>query len=278
MSILSKDKTLELLREYCRGLHHVKSPFGKFLTQPQFPSDFKSWLEENSPERVLKLALFYQALNQGVYASDLEQEIQNLWNVYGEKIFKLNNIPYEELCANINSQKWKSDVSRQVPGIIRSVCDFYLLHSSLKTWLSQAESLEPILEEISGKIFYMGKNSLQKPKVRMFLIAVLEQFPHLLDYAWEKDGTLPLPPEAKRLLRTLKPPAFYQNYDNPEEEWEAYNQLLRKIFPTQSWRAYIPFSIFKKRVDRNVYACQNVPGDCSSCVLNQKCWPSKKSF
>src|SRR5690606_35463230 len=84
--------------------------------------------------------------------------------------------------------------TRRIPGILRSVCDFFYRTGPLGPWLATAPDWETRVDELGAAIYWMGLRSPLRTKARLFVwLACCAAETTGME---GEGGAAPLPPQA----------------------------------------------------------------------------------
>src|SRR5690606_32159675 len=103
------------------------------------------------------------------YGADEARVIAGLYHQYGTDIFRLYRLPFEALRGRTDALAAHSVVAERprIPGILRSVCDFFYRVGPLVSWMAAAD-WEQRAGEIAQEIYWMGARSPTRTKARLF--------------------------------------------------------------------------------------------------------------
>jgi len=210
--------------------------------------------------------------------------IAALYREFGTDIFRLNRLPFETLRDVVDAQGRESsdlmdaDERARIPGILRSVCDFFYRIGPLSKWLAGAEDWETRVGELSQEIYWMGAQSRTRTKARL-LFWLACQVPgfgirhgQAVDFAWPvSDGHM------RFLFDILKPPRGGKAGAVPPPEMRGllFADFARTVFPEAPWMLYGPLDAFLKPVGGGELACRTVQGGCRFCALSARCPAAK---
>jgi len=260
------------LRKYAAAFASQRPPIFDFFpggSRASFPFGIDS-------DRGLGILLLFAALyrpGQEVRAAEI---VGGLFKSLGLEVFKMNRIPVARVRVALDGGQFSDPEEQQrVPGILRSVCDFFFHTGSLGKWLSAATDWEDCAKEISERIFWMGKRSRLRTKARYFLwlTTFLEnfrnRFPVARDFAW------PVLEGHARLFHLVLRPRAKAAWSSPEGKLKWFSQCGREIFPQEPWRLFQPLKSYLYPVSEREYLCRKVQGGCRPCPLASLCPASK---
>jgi len=249
----------------------TRFPLGK---EPLFPFEMGS-------DRGLGVLLLCAALYRPGAETRAANLIAGLYSRMGNDIFRLNRISFEKLQGELMKLPMAPDVEEQkrIPGILRSVCDFFFKTGSLGEWMAFANNWEALVAELSAEIFWMGKHSKWHTKSRYFFWLTSFQtdfavnFPQALGFRW------PVGEGHLRFRRNFPPvgrkPEKYAS-SKPELQTEFFI-LGCKIFPEEPWKLFQPLDAYLRPELEHEYLCRKLQGSCHSCPLVKSC-PAAKYF
>jgi hypothetical protein len=188
-----------------------------------------------------------------------------LYRDYGNDLFRLNRLPFGPLQARIDvlAAHWDAEERARVPGILRSVCDFFYRVGPLSSWLEDAPDWEQRVGEIAQEIYWMGAQSPTRAPGR----------PHAARFSWPvSDGHM------RFLFDIVKPSrASAAAIKRPASRSESFAELARTVFPQEPWRLYLPLEAFLSRDGAAGFRCRAVQAGCHLCALSSQC-PAAKNF
>lgn len=202
-----------------------------------------------------------------------------LYRRYGNDIFKLNRLPYEPLRDEIAALCPGGDAEdlKGIPGVLRSVCDFFYRVGPLDAWLAAAPDWETRAGELCGEIHRMGLHSRSRTRARWFFWLAshqpgfAERYPQAAAFAW------PVGQGHLRFLFDIVKPPRGRAAATPEERLEAFMHFAREVFPGEPWRLFRPLDSFLQPVSGGGYFCREVQGLCRTCPLAVDC-PASRNF
>ncbi len=267
---------LESLRQYARGFEaggRTPPILAHFAggADPVFPFAPDS-------DRGLGMLLMAAALYRPEGEEAAARLLAGLYRRYDSSIFKLNRQPFEPLrdaVAELAPRLDPEDRDR-IPGILRSVCDFFYRVGPLGAWLAAAPDWEARAGELCHEIYWMGAHSRTRTKARHFLWLACQvpgfgaRHAQALTFAWPAgEGHMRLLFDVIRPARGFRIPA-------PEERAEAFSGLARAVFPGAPWRFQAPAEAFLRREGPD-FACRAAQGGCRPCALAPHC-PASARF
>ncbi|MBF0433176.1 MAG: hypothetical protein HQK83_17990 [Fibrobacteria bacterium] len=258
------------LRAYVDCFAEIKPSFFQYFlggTSHVFP--YKTDSEEG-----FKTLLLYSALQQELHEDWLNRLLVTVYRAFPEKFFSLASIPYDSLKALLDTipdlSNWR--FYSRTPGILRSVCDFFLKQGNIKPLLLNADSTEQVVSIISNEIFYMGKTSVFKTKARTYLWYCANASADISRNCWNKHSLLPVTAGANRLMYYLGPLKSRKGYSFQEQEKINYfNRFYNYLFPDNSWKSHLPFMAFQNQTGLTGYQCQSLLDGCKNCPLCNDC-------
>lgn len=245
-------------------------PGGK---EPQFPFDIGS-------DRGLGVLLLYASLYRPGAESRAARILVGLYTGLGNDIFRLNRVPFEILQAVLKDLPIAPDDMEQkrIPGILRSVCDFFYRTGSLRNRLDSSEDWETIVRELSEGIYCMGKQSVWRTKSRYFLWLAsfqpgfAERFPQAVRFSWPVgDG------HARFFYNIIRQRARQAPESTPEARLRVFTELGREAFPVEPWRLFQPLDAYLRMEKEHEYLCRKIQGGCQICALAKLC-PAAGNF
>ncbi len=256
-------------------LSHFQGGSGKIL----FPMPPES-------DRGVALLLCFCALHQNISEMRVIQLLAHLWDAYGTDLFKLNRMPFQDLQNKLQDFKGLDDwdLLTKVPGILRSVCDFFYQHGALVPWVHSVGDAEASVQILAEEIFMMGKSSQFKSKPRYFMW-LLTQIPGAQpEKFWNDEMKLPITSGHIRLLREFGPLKNKRNspWITAEEKLSYCNRFYCMLFPGKSWMIYTAMDAYLKATAPMVNAlasnsqdkmwrCRQVLNGCINCILAPEC-------
>jgi hypothetical protein len=193
---------------------------------------------------------------------------------YTDKLFLLNQISYDSLERGISAaipfEGWR--IQKKVPGILRSVCDFFLAHGSLELLLNNLNGSEELVKLVSTEVFYMGRSSIMKFKARTFALLIVKGFEEIQRRFWNSGSLLPITSGANRLMYFIGPLKFQKGEKlSGENKLQYFNRFYNFLFPNASWKVFSAFDMHKKGTDSELYECQKVISGCLNCPIAKFC-------
>lgn len=221
------------------------------------------------------------------FGGDAAGVVAGVYRAYGTDVFRLNRMPFEPLKARVDvlAAHWEEAERARIPGILRSVCDFFYRVGPLRAWMAEAD-WEQRVGEIAQEIYWMGARSPSRTKARLFfwLACQIPGFggsdamrPRAECFAWPVgEGHMRL------LFDILKPPrATVSALRSAGKRGEAFADLARRVFPEEPWRLYVPFDAFLAPDGHDgplsTFRCRTVQGGCRPCALSSVC-PAAPGF
>jgi hypothetical protein len=242
---------------------------------------------EPDSDRGLGVLLFAAALHRPEGDALAARLIAGLYRHYDTGIFKLNRQPFEPLRDVIAGLAPRLDPEERdrIPGILRSVCDFFYRVGPLGPWLSSAPDWEMRAGELCHEIYWMGAQSRTRTKARYFLWLACqvpgfgERHPQARSFDWPAgEGHMRL------LFDVIKPPygssagsSAGSRAPAPEERPAVFSTLARAVFPDAPWRLRAPIEAFLRRQYSGDFACRVAQGGCRPCALAPHC-PASARF
>lgn len=288
---------IEKIRTYVLGFRGSKPRVFDWMAggrEPLFPYAPES-------DRGTAVLLCFCALYQGISAENLMRLLARLHDEYGADFFRLGKLPFDDLQARIQARpelrNW--DILSKVPGVLRSVSDFFFSHGRILPWINTLADGEEVVRVLCEGIFLMGKTSALKSKPRYFLW-LMTQLPGV-DPAgfWTLETLLPLTPGHLRFLREYGPLKNRKRspWVTPEEKLDYCNRFFRMLFPQTPWVVYTALDAYLKpqgfRVPKpggknalfqsfspagtegagmeQQWACREILGGCLQCILAPEC-------
>lgn len=271
MTWVSQNTSLiESIRAYVRAFEKEKPLIFSFFSEGDSPIfDFPLVSEEGT-----KLLLLYSALYQDIGESDLSQLLVKLYEEHSGKIFLLNEMSFEILKKSIDDfsppSQW--NIKKRVPGIIRSICDFFLVHGNLIQLINGLSSSEDLVKLLSDEIFFMGKSSMMKFKSRFFVWLINCARQGNQNEFWDRKSLLPTTSGANRFMYFIGPLKSRNSVKfTMEEKLDYFNRFYRLLFQKESWKVYSAFDAFKKKSSPHIYECQIILSGCVYCPLDKYC-------
>jgi hypothetical protein len=239
-------------------------------------------------DRGLGILLLATAVHQPgggeVFGDNTARLMTGLYRHYGNEIFKLNRLPFEPLRMQVEELSTIQDAAdrARIPGIVRSVCDFFYRIGPLSAWLADAPDWEQRAGELSAEIYWMGARSATRTKARLFFWMICqvpefcarpEMHAHALRFAWPVgDGHM------RFVFDILKPPraakggsSIMPALRSAARRGEVFAEFSRLLFPSAPWRGYMPLDSFLKPDGRGGFRCRTVQGGCDQCPLYALC-------
>ncbi|HEX2613518.1 MAG TPA: hypothetical protein VHO02_07980 [Fibrobacteria bacterium] len=229
-------------------------------------------------DRGLAVLLFAAALYRPGGEALAARILAGLYRRYDAGIFKLNRQPFEPLRDAIEDLAPRLDAEERdrIPGILRSVCDFFYRVGPLGPWLASAPDWEMRVGELCNEIYWMGARSRARTKARWFLWLACQapgfgaRHPQALGFDW------PAGEGHMRFLFDIVRPPYGFKVPAPEERPAAFSTLARAAFPDSPWRLRAPLEAFLDRKGMG-FACRAAQGGCLPCALAPHC-PASARF
>jgi hypothetical protein len=275
---------IEKIRTYVLGFQNERPAVLQWFhggREPLFPYAPES-------DRGAAILLYFCALYQGLSEEKLIRLLAHLHEAYGNDFFRLGKLPFDELQARLQARKelarW--DILPKVPGVLRSVSDFFSRHGRLLPWLESLGDGEACVDALCEEIFLMGKTSAFKSKPRYFLW-LMTQLPGAdASRFWTPSTLLPITPGHLRFLREFGPLKGRKRspWVTPEEKLAYCNRFFRMLFPESPWQVYAALDAYlKPSADATTatvavtdaaekkWQCRDILGGCLQCVLAPQC-------
>jgi hypothetical protein len=228
-------------------------------------------------DRGLAFLILFSSLRGLIPDSRLAPVLFELWERWGLDLFRLSHVKYEELANGMVELSGISEGHLQkIPGVLRSVSDFFFKTGSLKNWLDGCKDGDTVLQALSNDIFWMGKSSVYRNKPRFFLWLL-----NATHYPNAELFRMALPPITQGHIRfilewasTKSKKAFFDA--SPRIRLEKMAQFLVKSGLPSAWQAVPALNGFLEKIDINRFRCQTVWSDCSLCPMVGYCTVGKK--
>lgn len=230
-------------------------------------------------DRGLAVLLFAAALYRPGGAALAARVLAGLYQRYDTGLFKLNRLPFEPLRDAVAelAPRLEPEERDRIPGILRSVCDFFYRVGPLGPWLASAPDWETRAGELCHEIYRMGAQSRTRTKARHFLWLACQapgfgaRHPQALGFDWPTgEGHM------RFLFDVVRPPRGFR-VPAPEERPAAFAALARAAFPEAPWRLHAPLEAFLRREGSGDFACRAAQGGCRPCALAPHC-PASARF
>lgn len=260
----------EALRRYAAAFEAHPPEILAALSGPEQVFPF-----EAGSDRGLGILLLCASLYRPGAEADNARLIVSLFERFGSDVFRLNRIPFEDLRDAVESSGAISDAAERarVPGILRSVCDFFYRVGPLGPWLANAPDWEMRVMELCGEIYWMGRHSQMKNKARYFLwlAAGTGRYPQAMDFAWPVgEGHLRFYMDFLRApgprWGAARPPSF-----DASRRLQTFQALAKETFPEEPWKLFAPLDAYLRRGGVLQLRCRTVQGGCRSCPLASAC-------
>jgi hypothetical protein len=271
----------DALRRYAAPFEsHPPEIFAYFpnSTEPLFPF-------EASSDKGLGVLLLSAALYRPGGEAAAAHIIAGLYRAFKNDIFKLNRIPFESLKAEVEALGVIADEAERtrVPGILRSVCDFFYRVGPLGPWLQNAPDWEMRVMELCGEIYWMGRHSVMKNKARYFLWMAANAFASAGEQS--KDFAWPVGEGHLRFYMDFVKPAWKKGSTSSgsaagfdaEKRLKTFQALALSVFPEAPWKLFGPLDAYLRRGGALQYRCRTVQGGCRQCPLASGC-PASAAF
>ncbi len=262
------------LREFTEKFHALEHPLEHWKTSLALPFSWTS-------NRGIACLLIYASLEPELGKVHALQLMEKLWNFFGEKIFALSKVSFNELLIQCSTENQKSDVTDRLPGILRSLSDFFFEHRSLINWIVECESSECCVEILSQKLFRMGSVSPQRYKARLFCCLYCElndSFKDEIEVSgtygkfWSSDSLVPYSRNQWLMLSTIGPMVNRKKkITSLMERMDYTNRFYRYLFPKRSWMVRRAFDSFGSKMFTNHWDCQAQLKGCLQCSLQAFC-------
>jgi hypothetical protein len=277
--------TLARLRRYAEAFRaHPHPIFAHFPgeSDPVFPFAPGS-------DRGLGVLLLTASLHQPGAESIGARLLAGLYRAHGNDIFRLNRLPFEPLRDEVAAlaPTWEEAARARIPGILRSVCDFFFRIGPLGPWLAgQSGELAPDWEaragELCHEVYWMGAHSRGRTKARLFFWLACAaggekkegeekegtfgaRYPQAASFGW------PVGEGHMRFWIDILKPARTAGERTPEERVAAFAAFARTVFPGEPWLLYRPLEDFLRRDGTGSFHCRTAQGGCRPCPLSTLC-------
>lgn len=270
MNALVSPNLLENLRAYSKPFNeHPPVIVTRFEggANPLFPFTIDS-------DRGLGVLLLCAALYRPGGEAGAGRTVSALYEQLGNDVFKLNRLPVEILQKAVGSD---GEEQKRIPGILRSVCDFFYKTGSLSQWLASDTDWEKCVNELAAEIYWMGRHSQLRTKSRYFFWLAsfqpefVNRFPQAMRFCW------PVGEGHLRLYHNILSPKTKQSLANPEKRLHVFSEITREIFPDAPWTGFQPMDAYLRPEKEHEYLCRKVQGGCNPCPLRKFC-PAAKFF
>ncbi len=250
--------------DYVSAFQSIRSPILEKWTYP-FPPD-------SSSGQVL--LLIYASLLQNINEEKLIEWLREWFAYWDKKIFQRQRYKFLETEEVLKQSEGYSNwlLAKQAPAILRSIGSFVREYPKIKDWILNQNSIESATQKLSKVIFYMGKNSFSKPKVRHFIWLLyksgIESFPDLKEYS------LPITEGIQKwtyFIGPLRKEEFSKKY--LKENYRQIGILLNSILPVNN-DYYHALSCFQKRNKDGQLLCRQILRNCQLCPLSSYCFLS----
>ncbi len=278
MKIEASPALLQKIRAYAEPFESIRpAVFALFPgnTQTLFPFEPES-------DRGLGVLLLAAALHRPGGEALTARILADLYRAFGTDIFKLNRIPFEKVRETVQATFAAEaalilDEAEQarIPGILRSVCDFFYRVGPLGPWLESAPDWETRAGELCNEIYWMGLRSLTRSKARLFfwLLTRIPDFEtHLPAMAHHARGFVwPVSDAHLRFWIDIVKPARTAGARSPEERLSAFAAFGKELFPEAPWRLYLPLDSYLRRDRAGSFTCRTAQDGCRPCPLSALC-------
>jgi hypothetical protein len=282
---------IESLRRYAEPFDRVSPPLFALFPSPIPDRGGSLFPFEADSDRGLGALLLASALYRPGGEAVAAHVIAALFRKFGNDIFKLNRIPFDAVRETVDAalEAWSAEASAgtvhgvrlddaeraRIPGILRSVCDFFYRVGPLGAWLDAAPDWETRTGELCNEIYWMGLRSRTRAKARMFFWSITQ----LPDFAarhpeWMRHAAAfqwPVTDGHMRYWIDILKPGRTAGARSPEERQTAFAALGQKAFPDAPWRLFLPLESFLRSGGAASYACRAVQGGCRPCPLASDC-------
>ena len=257
------------IRAYVRKFENQRPPLFQYFGKGNKPC-FNFPLQS---EKGMKVLLIYSALNQDITEDELAEFVIKLYARHSDDLFFCNQITFGSLKSSIEyfiPGGWI--LGQKVPGILRSVGDFFLVHGDLGSLIQRLKSSEELVKLLSREIFFMGKSSIMKFKARNFVWMLALAFTGKGINIWNDSSLLPVSPGANRFMYFVGPLKSRKAIKlTGEEKIDYFNRFYRFLFPEESWKVNSAFNAFKRRMNSRLFECRSVLSGCGNCPLDKYC-------
>jgi hypothetical protein len=259
----------------------------EFMQEPGFRAALQSfvevadsreleWIRElpfpKHSDRGLAFLLMYSALRGLIPESRLAMTLFGLWEKWGQDLFRCSHLKFEDLANSLSDWNGQGEGPLQkVPGVLRSVSDFFFKTGSLNSWLNSCSDGEQVIQTLAQEIFWMGKTSTYRNKPRHFVwLLAATQFPHSSLY---QSSFPPLSQGHFRFVMEWATPGFKKAFfDAPVRgKMEKWAQLIESSGQRNKWVGVSAFEGFLEKVEANLFRCQKQWNGCGNCPLKSYC-------
>jgi hypothetical protein len=198
---------------------------------------------------------------------------------FGNDLFRLNRISFDILREAVDALSPELDAQerKQVPGTLRSVCDFFYRAGPLTAWLAPPADWETRLGELCGEIHRMGLHSRTRTRGRWFFWLMSHQpgfaarYPQAMTFRW------PVSAGHMRFVYDIVKPARTRTLPSPERRLDLFAELATAAFPGEPWKLFAPLDAFLDPAAGGTFRCREVQGGCRRCALSTEC-PAARNF
>jgi hypothetical protein len=269
---LTEAARIDLVRRYAAPFESHPPEIYAGFSEPDRVYPF-----EPGSDKGLGVLLLFAALYRPGAEAATARLIAFLFGRFQNDVFRLNRIPFETLREAVETSGAVADAEERarVPGILRSVCDFFYRVGPLGRWLTSAADWEMRVMELCGEIYWMGRQSLMKNKARYFLglVAGTGSFAQAMDFAWPvgeghlrfyTDFLKPTGPKGRSA------PMRTSGFD-AGQRLQTFQALARQAFPDAPWKLFAPLDAYLRRGGSLQLRCRTVQGGCRLCPLSAHC-------
>lgn len=267
--------TVEALRRYAAPFEAMLPPVleGFAGRDPVFPFEAGS-------DQGLAVLLLAASLHRPEGEEPAARLLSMLYARFGADLFRLNRIPFETLAEAVGISGAYPDGAerKRVPGILRSACDFLDAKGSLRAWIASAPDWEPLVRELAGAVYWMGRHSLLKNKARYFfwLAARAGATPGGGRFAQARAFAWPVSEGHGRFHHDFLRAPGTAGLD-PARRLALFADLARHAFDEAGWKAYSALDAYLRRGGPLTFRCREAQGGCVPCPLSARC-PAAKHF
>lgn len=223
-------------------------------------------------DRGLAFLLLSAALRGLIPQSRLSLTLLGFWEKWGQDLFRLSHLKYEDLAQAIAELPGVSPIHLQkIPGVLRSVSDFFFKTGSLSEWLQKSSSGSSVIQTLGDEIFWMGKSSRYRNKPRYFLwLLFATEFPNARLF---ENVYPPLTQGHFRFVFEWATPFFKKQFfaASVSLRFEKMAELMREGGSPSPWFGFLALEGFLEKVDANRFRCQNPWNGCLGCPMATYC-------
>lgn len=268
------------IRAYVLEFRDVKpAVFAHFRggADPVFPLDVAS-------DRGTGLLLYFCALYQNIGEQRLVRVLAYLWKQYDKDLFRVSRLPFLDLQDKVKALTDLHDwpLWPKVPGILRSVADFFFRHGKIVPWVYAEADGEKCVDVLSEEIFLMGKTSVFRSKARYFLWLLTRLEGVDPSRFWTPSTRLTLTLGHSRFLHEFGPLKGRKSapWVTPAEKLDWFNRFYRLLFPESPWLVFAAFDAYLRppigyhaRLGGPApeWQCRTVLKGCPNCPLAPEC-------